>query len=626
MTVEKEEREEEMKDLDTWGLLLPVLRQYLRPELPLVLVATLAGAVAASSAFGMPLIIKHVFPVVFGTQDMPPVVKEWMLRWVKPEDMEAAKLWVAVALIPLVMSVRGVCTYLNSYLLPKGGQRILRKMWSEMFTRLQSLSFSFFDRHKRGELLTIVIQFTQNLQGQMVTVFNELIIEPLTLLFAASYLAYEALTNNASAILLSNLLVSAMIVPLVRFVGKRMVRKMRMMLGGSKAITATVEETLAAQREVRSFNLEDRQSRRLYNLITSYNSKLMQMTAWGLTLTPAVEIASSLALAYSLYRGCGDGLTLEQFAAIATAFYFCYDPVKRLAAIMNQLQLMATAVNAINKVRLAEDETPDPLHPKHLPDPVRGAVDFNHVSFGYNAEKLVLRDVDVHVPPGQIVALVGPSGSGKTTFINLICRFYDVNEGSVSIDGCDVREISRDERMGTIGLVSQFSALFQDTIMENIRVGRPNASDEEVREAGMRARVSEFAEQLDGGYNYELGESGSGLSGGQRQRVSIARAFLKNAPILILDEATSALDMKSEAFIQSALEELAIGHTTFIIAHRFSTIRMAQRILVFEEGRIVADGTHAELYENCLLYRGLYDEQVNAARKENEGQEKEVPV
>ena len=142
----------------------------------------------------------------------------------------------------------------------------------------------------------------------------------------------------------------------------------------------------------------------------------------------------------------------------------------------------------------------------------------------------------------------------------------------------------------------------------------------------MRARVSEFAEQLDGGYNYELGESGSGLSGGQRQRVSIARAFLKNAPILILDEATSALDMKSEAFIQSALEELAIGHTTFIIAHRFSTIRMAQRILVFEEGRIVADGTHAELYENCLLYRGLYDEQVNAARKENEGQEKEVPV
>lgn len=624
MTEEKEEKEDEMKDLDTWGLLLPVLKRYLRPELPLVLAATLAGIVAASAAFGMPLIIKYVFPVVFGTQDMPPVVEEWMLRWVKPEEMEEAKLWVAVALIPLVMCVRGVCTYLNSYLLPKGGQRMLRRMWGEMFARLQSLSFSFFDRHKRGELLTIVIQFTQSLQGQMVTVFNELLIEPLTLLFAASYLVYEALTNNASAILLSNLLVSAMIVPLVRFVGKRMVGKMRKMLFSSKLITATVEETLSAQREVRSFNLEDRQAKMLYGLITQYNAKLMQMTAWGLTLTPAVEITSSLALAYSLYRGCGDGLTLEQFAAIATAFYFCYDPFKRLAGIMNQIQLMATTVYAINKVRLAEDETPEPLHPKSLPKPVRGAVDFDHVNFGYNEEKLVLRDVDVHVPSGQIVALVGPSGSGKTTFINLLCRFYDVNAGSVKIDGLDVREISREERMGTIGLVSQFSALFQDTIMENIRVGRPDASDEEVRAAGARARVSEFAEQMDGGYHYELGESGTGLSGGQRQRVSIARAFLKNAPILILDEATSALDMKSEALIQSAFEELTVGHTTFIIAHRFSTIRMAQRILVFEEGRIVADGTHAELYEKCLLYRSLYDEQVNAARREQERMGKEA--
>ena len=618
------EGEWEKKAQDTWALLSPILKRYMRPELGLILMAVLAGVVAASAALMVPVIIERAFPVVFGEQELPPIVHDWLVKWVQPKEIESAKLWIAVALIPLVMTVRGVSTYLNSYLLPKAGQRILRRLWGDMFSRLQTLSFSFFDNHKRGELITVLIQFTQTLQGQMVNAFNELIIDPLTFLFAAGYLIYVATTNNSSAVLLSNLLVSAMLVPMVRMVGKLMVRKMRTMLGSSKLITATVEETLTAQREVRSFNLEKRQVKRLSDLISQYNSELVQMTAWSLSLTPLVEITSSLALAYSLYRGCGEGLTLEQFAAIATAFYFCYDPLKRIAGVVNQVQLMGTMVDGINGVLLAEDETPEPQHALQLPQPIQGAVDFNHVNFGYSEEKLVLKDVDVHVPPGQIVALVGPSGSGKTTFINLICRFYDVNDGSVCIDHIDVRAMTRAARMNIIGLVSQFSALFQDSIMENIRVGRPEASDEEVRRAGDRARVTEFAQDMVGGYGYELGESGSGLSGGQRQRISIARAFLKNAPILILDEATSALDMKSEALIQEALDDLANGHTTFIIAHRFSTIRMAQRILVFEEGRVVDDGTHSELYERCMLYRSLYDEQINRERTVGAAQGKEV--
>ena len=222
---------------------------------------------------------------------------------------------------------------------------------------------------------------------------------------------------------------------------------------------------------------------------------------------------------------------------------------------------------------------------------------------------------------GQTVALVGPSGSGKTTFINLICRFYDPGSGCVKLDGVDLRQISRETRTRSIGLVSQFAALFRASVYENIRVGKPEADKEAVLKAARQARVDEFAEQTPDGYDFVLGEGGSGLSGGQRQRISIARAFLKNAPVLILDEATSALDMKSEAAIQSELEELAKGHTTFVIAHRFSTIRMAQRILVFEEGRIIADGTHAELYENCVLYRNLYDEQVRQAEDETETKE-----
>ena len=601
------------KDTETWALLRPLLRQYLRPELWLVVPAILAGVMAASAVFALPLIIKSGFPIVFGSEELPPRLHELLARYVQPEEMENAKLWAVVLLIPLLMLARGFGTYFNSYLLTKAGTNMLRHMWVDMFSRLQTLSFSFFDRKKRGELMTTVIQFTQTLQSQMVQISNDLVIQPLTLLFALAYLAYAAITSNESAMLLINLAISALVVPLVRIIGKRMIQRMRKSLSGLQVVTATVEETLSAQREVRAFNLEERQTTRLHNFIVSYNSLILGMTAWRQSLAPAVEIVSALALAYSLYRGCGDGLTLEQFAAIATAFYFCYDPLKRLGESMNQVQIMAVMVRGLNGILHAKDETPEPSEPHPLPQPVRGEVVFDGVTFAYNKAKTVLKDISVQVKPGEIVALVGPSGSGKTTFINLICRFYDTVKGRVLIDGVDVRELSRADRVKSIGLVSQFSALFRDTILENIRIGRPGATRAEVKQAGDCARVTEFTATRPEGYDYMLAEGGGGLSGGQRQRVSIARAFLKNAPILILDEATSALDMKSEALIQEALEELAHGHTTFIIAHRFSTIRMAQRILVFEEGRIIADGTHSTLYESCELYKSLYDEQVRQA-------------
>lgn len=606
------------KGVDTWALLSPLLRQYLKPELWLVAMAVIAGIIASAAVFMLPLITESAFPIVFGEKDIPPRLQEALLRYIRPEDMEEMKLWLVVMIIPLLMTARGVGTYFNSYLLTKAGTHMLRSMWVDMFSRLQTLSFSFFDKHKRGELMTMVIQFTQNVQTQMVTIANDLIIQPLTLLFALSYLIYAAVTSNESAMLLVNLCISALVVPLVRYIGKRMVARLQKALSGTKQITATVEETLTAQREVRAFNLEERQTARLQSLITEMNSMILRMTAWRQSLAPLVEIVSALALAYSLYQGCGDGLTLEQFIAIAIAFYFCYDPIKRLGEMMNQMQLMAVMIRGLNTIFHAKSDTPEPATPTPLPSPLRGEVVFNNVSFAYNKAKTVLKDINVRVKPGEIVALVGPSGSGKTTFINLICRFYDVNKGQVCIDGVDVRELSREDRVNTIGLVSQFSALLHDTIMENIRMGRPGASSAEVKEAGDSARVTEFAQMRPEGYDYMLGESGSGLSGGQRQRVSIARAFLKNAPILILDEATSALDMKSEELIQKSLEELACGHTTFIIAHRFSSIRMAQRILVFNEGRIIADGSHDEVYSSCKLYKALYDEQVSQSEQGEE--------
>ncbi len=606
-----------------WEVYKPFLQRYMAPQWHLLAGGIIAGVIAAASAgFGLPFMIQYVFPIVFGETETPGWLSAAVVEFLPTCNVDNAVLWVAAAAIPLIMAVRGLATYGNAYLLTKAGMKSLENLRIDLFARLQWLSFSFHDRSTRGDLMSRLIQFPQMLQQGMVTIMNDLVIQPLTLLAAVGYLVFAACTQQESAMLLGNLIISAACIPVVRWVGKRMTKLMGQALAGIGVITASVEETLSAQREVRAFNLEQMREEQLRSHIRAYNGRLIKMNAWKQSVTPAIEIVSALALAYSLYRGCSDGLKLEQFTAIATAFYFCYDPIKRLGTVANQCQILVMAVGGLNGILHAADETPEPAEPAHMPAEVKGDVDFEHVSFGYNSEKTVLKDINVHVPAGQVVALVGPSGSGKTTFINLLCRFYDVNSGCVKLDGVDVRQISRADRTRNIGLVSQFAALFRASIADNIRVGRPGATAAEVRAAAQQARVDEFAESLPSGYDYILGEGGAGLSGGQRQRVSIARAFLKNAPVLILDEATSALDMKSEAAIQAELETLAQGHTTFVIAHRFSTIRMAQRILVFEEGRIVGDGTHAELYEQCVLYRNLYDEQVSS----NEEEMKEAAV
>lgn len=600
-----------------WTVLIPLLRQYMGSEKATVAFAVLCGILGAAAAgFGLPFIIQKVCPMVFG-QESPP---EWLRTLIaisfSEKEQEKILLWGAAFFIPIMMCLRGVFTYLNSYLLTVSGMRILTRLRTDVFARLQWLSLSFHDRNKRGGLMTVVIQYTQGLQSQMITILNDLVIQPLTLVSAVGYLIYAAMQSHASAMLLGNLLVTSLCVPLVRMVGKRVIKQMHTALSGLNVITETVEETFSAQREVRAFNLEKRQEELLRKFIRQYNFLILRMTAWRQGLSPAIEIVSALALSYSLFRSSSYGLTLEDFSAISVAFYYCYDPIKRLGTTVNSIQLSAVMVTGLNSVLKAKDETPEPRQPVPLPSPVRGEVDFRDVSFGYAKGVTVLKNINVHVPAGQIVALVGPSGSGKTTFINLICRFYDVGAGRVCIDGVDVRRLTRHDRVRSIGLVSQFPALFRASVRENIRVGRPEARDEEIELAGERACVNEFIRETPEGYERLLDEGGGGLSGGQRQRVSIARAFLKNAPILILDEATSALDMKSEALIQGALADLSKGHTTFIIAHRFSTIRMARRILVFEEGRIVADGAHDQLYETCMLYRHLYDEQVRQAHGE----------
>ncbi len=605
-------RPEEEKSQGIWQLLRPILSKYASKHKLLIIFGIFAGIIAAASAgYGIPFMLERVFPVVFDPESAPEGLKTWLNTHFPHSNHEYFLLWGAALLIPAVMFIRGMASYTNIFCLSKAGIRILSALRKDVFYSLQFLSFSHLDKHSRGEWITIALQYTQSVQQTMLSIINDAVRQPLTLLAALYYLISTAMQNEQTAALLGNFLIAAICVPLVRFVGRSIVKHTRKALVGMRRINALIEENFSAQREVRSFNLQARQREALKGEISFFNKYILRSSAWQHSINPAIEVVSALGLSFALYHGANDGLTLEQFSAVAAAFYYCYDPIKRIGVVINQSRVMEVMLQGINEIICAKDLTPEPSHPIPLPSPLRGEVNFENVSFAYKDEQVVLHDISVKIPAGQCVALVGPSGSGKTSFINLICRFYDAQEGRVSLDGIDVKQLSRGDRMRSIALVSQFAALFRGTVKENIRVGQPDASEEQIERAASQALVNEFTQTRKDGLNMPIAEGGTGLSGGQKQRVSLARAFLKDAPILILDEATSALDMNSEARIQESLTGLTQNRTCFIIAHRFSTIRMAQRILLFNEGRIIADGSHAELYEQSALYRRLYDEQVS---------------
>lgn len=285
----------------------------------------------------------------------------------------------------------------------------------------------------------------------------------------------------------------------------------------------------------------------------------------------------------------------------------CYDPIKKMGTVHNQIQRGVGAIERIDEilkmpVELSDPEDPQPCHT------IRGDIKLSNVSFSYG-ETPTLTDIDVHIPPGTVCALVGPSGAGKSTFANLIPRFYDVTNGSLTVDGIDIRNLRIADLRKHIAVVPQDPFLFNTTILENLRMGDPSSDREQIEKAAKQAFAHEFIEQLPDKYETLVGERGVLLSGGQKQRLAVARAFLRNAPILILDEATSSLDSESEEKIQKALRHLMQNKTVFIIAHRFSTIRDANTILVFEQGKIIATGSHETLYQECALYKTLYDRQ-----------------
>jgi subfamily B ATP-binding cassette protein MsbA len=548
----------------------------------------------AASGAGMPLLLNQVFPRIFSETE---------------PRMTMAQVALIAAGIPVIFLIRALSGYANSYFTQLAGVRILEAIRLDYFRQLQVLPLSFVQSRQTGDLISRGLADTAQLQFTLTSLANDGIKQPATLIGALIAIALMAFTSQGVWLALVCLAAVPLTVLPMRYIGRKVIKRAARMQGQLGDVTSHFAENLSAAREVRAFSLEERESARFSTACRELVTSQMKITKYAQALTPAIEVISAVGIAVTLVYAYGSGLQQGTFLALIAALYSSYEPIKKLGALNNDLKRGSAALDRLEVVLHEPVTIADPAQPVNV-GRLHGEVRFEHVSFAYQPGSPVLQSVSVTIPPGTVCALVGPSGAGKSTFANLVPRFYEAGTGRVLLDGIDVRAMRLADLRGNIALVSQEPVLFNDTVLENLRLGRPDATRAEIEQAARDAFAHDFITSLPQGYDTMVGERGASLSGGQRQRVALARAFLRNAPILILDEATSALDGDSEAAIQQALEKLVQGKTVLIIAHRFSTIRNASMILVFDRGQIAARGTHAELYATSPLYRSLYDRQA----------------
>ncbi|GAB6057301.1 ABC transporter ATP-binding protein [Desulfonatronum parangueonense] len=546
-----------------------------------------------ASGFGLPFMADRVFPIIFG-----------------PEPPPLSVLIAVTAFIPAIFLVRSVSGFLNVYLIHYCGGKVLEALRVRVFTKLQTLPLAFYQKNKSGDLLARVINDTGHLQGVVTNVANDLIKQPLTFLGAVGAVIYLSLKQQELLfVLLTLLLVPVCILP-IRIIGKKLLHRAHRFLAQTADLTTILNENLTSTKEIRAFSLENREIRKFEHAVRELFGRAMKVVKYSHILSPTIEVVAAFGVAGAVFYASSRGVGLEQILPLIFALYMSYEPVKKLGRIHNEIRKGEASLERLEYILSTEDSVPDPEVPESLPlEKVRGEIHFERVFFAYDQGIPVLQDINATIAPGEVVALVGPSGAGKTTFANLIPRFYDVSAGSIRIDGHDLRNLRKEDLRRTMAIVPQDPVLFNDTVRYNIMAGDLEASPEAVEHAAERAFAHEFIRDLPHGYETIVGEKGMRLSGGQKQRLALARAFLRNAPILILDEATSALDATSEEMIQQALSGLIRNKTVLIIAHRFSTIRLASNIFLFESGQITHKGDHEKLYLTSAVYKRLYDQQ-----------------
>lgn len=546
---------------------------------------------AALSGFGLPYILRDILPSLY--QD------SGVTNWV---------LFLTLAQLPVVFAIRAAAQFANTYLVAFCGVHILEVMRRRMFRKLQDLHLGYLEKHNAGDLLSRAMNDTQTLQEIIIRVANDLLVQPITLLASISYLIWRAfVTEGIGMVLLLLFMIPICIFP-IRYAARKLHLRARQMQRELGAVTEFVRENLSAAKEVRAFNLGPQQQTRFFGLLSHYLYLQLKVVKYLKAISPSIEFISSVGIALAIFYARRIGITLDEVIPIVVALYFAYDPVKKLGVVGGEMK------RGLASIQRMEEVLDEPILIQDHPDAVplkscRGEFRFRQVSFGYD-DTPVLKDLNCTIEAGKSYALVGPSGAGKSTLVNLLLRFYEVNSGTIELDGHDLRDLRLVDLRSHFSLVAQDPILFDDSIYNNMLLSQPEATEHEIFEAAQNAYAYDFITQFEEGFHTAVGERGARLSGGQAQRIALARAFLKDASILILDEATSALDSESESFVQRALKKLIVGKTVLIIAHRFSTIQLVDEILVFESGRIIDRGVHRELYERCELYHTIYKRQM----------------
>ncbi|MFZ5802254.1 MAG: ABC transporter ATP-binding protein [Candidatus Omnitrophota bacterium] len=518
-------------------------------------------------------------------------------------DIRFPVFWIPI-LIFAVIGFRSLFEYVSQYQMASVGIRAIRKIREDLYAHLVYLSSDFYSRGRTGDFLSRITNDVTSVQGAVTDVLTDLVKQPLVILFLIPSVFIWGGPGGIIA-----LIVFPLVAVPIAILGKRLRRTTRTMHERSADITAFIGETLTGIHIVKAFNREEAEISRFNRInhgVFDFFKKTIRIT---IVQRPLIDVLAAggagLAIWFSI-----DSFTPERFTSFIASLFLLYEPLKKLSKVNSTIQQSLASGGRIFEIL---DEIPS-IRDREGACAFQGKVErieFEKVSFEYAAGRRVLEGIDLQIKAGEVFAFVGPSGAGKTTLVHLIPRFYDPTLGVIRINGTDIRDLTIRSLRGLIGMVSQDTILFNATIRENIAYGRPEASPEEVRKAAEAAFAHEFIESLPQGYDTPIGERGLKLSGGQRQRLAIARAILKDAPILILDEATSHLDTESEREVQKALENLMKGRTVFVIAHRLSTVQRADKILVMDEGRIVQRGTNEALISQGGIYKKLHDLQFN---------------
>jgi subfamily B ATP-binding cassette protein MsbA len=556
----------------------------------------------ASSGFGLPFMTDQIFPKIFPSTEDQPLLSNW-------------EIFTYICWFPFVFLIRGVSSFLNAYLINFCGMKVLERIRIQVFTKIQHLPMAFFQRYQTGDLLSRVTGDTAQLQTAILTVSNDLIKQPITFIGAISALVVMALQRDGMAFVLLCLVAIPICIFPIRRVGRLLMGKALGMQERAGDLSSILSENLAGPAEVRSLNLEAREIKRFQNESEKFFHARMKVVKYSHILTPLIEIITATGISVAIFQAARSSIQLDAVVPVIIALYMSYEPVKKLGGIHNTIKQGLASLKRLQDILHSEETVSDPVSPTPLKN-ISGKIIFENVSFQYpdpsgsiQTPIKAIDSIDLKIQPGEVVALVGPSGAGKTTFAGLLNRLHDPTSGRILLDGKNLCDVSLSELRTAIASVPQKPFLFDDSVEQNIQLGHSIHSNASIEDSLKKAHAWEFVCTLPDKLKQRIGEKGSRISGGQLQRLALARAFYRNSPILLLDEATSALDSENEEKIHHAMKELTKGKTTIMIAHRFSSIRLASRILVMDQGKIIADGSHDMVYQNCKLYRTLFDSQ-----------------